>query len=49
LDEVARIEEAIGLKPGCANLLRVSVEGSAHFETFHFGIALGQQCGIRGF
>src|SRR5271166_218303 len=49
LDEVPRIEEAIGLKPGRANLLRVSVEGSAHLETFDLGIALGQKCGIQAF
>ena len=49
LDEVPRIEEAIGLKPGRANLLRVPVEGSAHLETFDLGIALGQKCGFEGF
>src|SRR5450631_1915767 len=48
LDEVPCIEEAIRLKPGRADLLRVSVEGSAHLETFDFGIALGQKCGVQG-
>src|SRR5579871_6540417 len=48
LDEVACIEEAIGLKPRRANLMRVSVEGSSHLETFDLGIALGQKYGIQG-
>ena len=47
LDQVAGIEEPIGLKPGRTNLLRVSVEGPTDLETFDFGIALGQKCGIR--
>lgn len=48
LDQVARIEEAIGLEPRCPDPLRMPVHGILLLEALGFGIALGQGGGLGG-